>query len=178
MKKALLIVDVQEFFMNTYTKHVWPKIAAHVKATPYDVILYSLFQNTPDSNFVKSLHRDKCMWGDDIRIHEALLQRVRDDNVFPANTYSVFKQPQFMAYVKEHGLTSFDVCGVDTNACIIATVFDGFDMGYTMEVLPDMCASHSGYLYHDASIQIIDKCINKGMLEQYKKSLGEEGEVS
>lgn len=165
MKKALLIIDVQQFFLNQYTQHIWGKIGRYLDIHPYDAVFFSVFQNTTDSVFVKQLRREKCMSGEDLVLDKALSRWIGTDNVFFKRTYSLFKHAWFLTTIRQEWWTAFDVCGIDTNACIIATAFDWFDLGYTVTVLPELCASHSGYLYHDASIQIIDKCINKGILD-------------
>lgn len=164
MKKTLLIIDVQEFFINAFTEPVVAKIASYITSHDYDEIVFSVFQNIPTSNFVASLHRDKCMWEKDIELHQLLHERSTPENTFFKSTYSLFKQADFLQYIDKNQLAHFDICGIDTNACIIATAFDWFDLGYYVHVLPELCASHSGNLYHDASIQIIDKCINTTMI--------------
>lgn len=57
MKKALLILDLQNSFMNEYTKELPEKIEIYCINTYYDSIIVGKFVNEVDSVFVKKAFR-------------------------------------------------------------------------------------------------------------------------
>lgn len=162
MKKILLIIDVQQFFTNTYTygtaKNIVQYIEQHKQA--YDDILFTVFKNHRNSSFALQLDWHKCKVGEDLKLDDVFLPYLREDNLFTKSTYSIFKNKAFRDAIGTKEEVCFDICGTDTNACVLASAFDGFDLGYRINVLGDLCASHSGNIFHDAAIQILDKCIH------------------
>jgi nicotinamidase-related amidase len=160
MKKALLIVDVQQFFTNEYTYGTAKNIVSYMQHHSYDDILFTVFKNHKQSSFALQLDRHKCKMGEDLKLDDVFAPYIRENNVFTKGTYSVFKNKAFRDYIGSKEEISFDICGTDTNACVLASAFDGFDLGYRINVLGDLCASHSGNIFHDAAIQILDKAMH------------------
>ena len=50
------------------------------------------------------------------------------------------------------------MCGVDTDACVMATA-GLFDAGFETFVVSDGCASSGGQEYHEAAIKILERNI-------------------
>ncbi len=49
------------------------------------------------------------------------------------------------------------LCGIDIDACVIASAFDGIDMGYKTYILKDLSLSSSGIALNKASSLIIKR---------------------
>jgi nicotinamidase-related amidase len=90
-----------------------------------------------------------------------LLQFIQADTVFKKDTYSAFKSKQFRDFLKKNSITELTLCGLDTDACILATAYEGFDLGYTIHVLDKLTASHSGEDYEKFGLSIINKNLQK-----------------
>ena len=61
MKKLLLVIDVQNDFINGNTEEVLPKIKELVNSDKYDLIAFTRFINDENSIWYKKLHYKGCM---------------------------------------------------------------------------------------------------------------------
>jgi len=55
-KKALIIIDVQNYFVNELTKSLPEKIVRYINKTDYDFVVFTKFINKKGSNFFKLLN--------------------------------------------------------------------------------------------------------------------------
>ena len=97
------------------------------------------------------------MTSPDTDICDNLFQFVQKNTIFQKDTYSAFKSKQFRDYLKKNSITELTLCGFDTDACILATAYEGFDLGYTIHILNELTASHSGEDYRKFGLGIINK---------------------
>ena len=93
----------------------------------------------------------------DIDIHEALQKYAKPEHIFEKITYSAFKSRAFVNFLEAHNITELTLCGLDTDACILATLYDAFDRGYKVNVIDELSNSHSGISFHDSALKIINK---------------------
>ena len=163
MKTALVVVDVQNYFINEHTADIAKKIKRFISehGQDFDFILFTKFVNKEDSSHVKLLNWRKCFSSPDTDISPELSKFVDDNNVFVKSGYSEFKSEEFCNFLKTNNIEKLFLCGIDTDACILATAFDAFDLGYEVEVLEDLCGSHSGKDFHDYAMRIMKKSILK-----------------
>jgi len=157
MDKTLVVIDVQNYYINEGTADLPHKIAQHIEQTEYDHVLFTKFVNDDNSSLSKYLDWHKMQSSPDIDIHESLSSLAKPENTFEKNTYSIFKSNKFVDFLESYGIRELILCGLDTDACILASQYDGFDRGYKITVLDDLCACHSGVLYHDYALNIINK---------------------
>ena len=157
MKNALLLVDVQNFFINKFTKDVPKKITDFLSNHKFDFILFFRFINSENSNFVKYLKWKKMFESPDIDIVPELKKFVTKDNVFTKLTFSVFKSEKFLNFLKENEIRKLYICGFDTDGCVLPTAIEAFDLGFDVKVLKDLCASHHGKQYHQNAIEILKR---------------------
>lgn len=160
-KTALLIVDVQNYFVNGHTEELPAKIAAYIEASQPDFCLFTQFVNTPDSNHARRLGWHKCSGPPDTDIRRELIPYVAQGRVFPKNTYSVFKQPEFCSFLRHHDITRILICGIDTDSCVLASAFDAFDLGYDFQVVQDLCLSHGGPPLDAAARSVINRSLQR-----------------
>lgn len=142
MKTAFIIVDVHEFFLYAAPDDLVANIAAHISKETYDLIAFTVFKNTPNSNFNKSLQWPKCASEKDTTLPEAFKPFVTNNNVFTRAAYSAFSNTGLDAYLAENNIEKIILCGVDTDACVLATAFSAFDNGYIVDV--DFDITYSG----------------------------------
>lgn len=138
---ALLVIDVQNFFMSDAPDDLPDKISRHIEGNNYGHILFTTFQNTDDSPFANLLKWSKCRSDEDAALPAALEHYAASDNVFVRNTYSAFKHPALHGYLQERGVTRLVLCGIDTDACVLATAYEAFDLGYHVKVEFDLSIS-------------------------------------
>lgn len=148
MKRALFIVDLQRDFSPGGALG----IATADKVVPvinelmdkYDIILAS-----KDWHPYQTVHFDKwpvhCVAETSgAEFHEDLNSH-KITHLFLKGThnkddgYSAFEatNDDLDAYLKQHGITDLDVCGLATDFCVKATVLDALRNGYTVRVVTD-----------------------------------------
>lgn len=156
MRKALLIVDLQNQFINKHTQHIPSLIQSLLEKNLYPLVLFSQFINSPSSSFVKYMDYTACSKPPYTEIVHELRPWLREDNVFVKQTYSVFHNPNFLAYLKKYKATELAIAGLDTDFCVLADSFNAFDLGFKVTVIGNCCASStSGEDGHKAALQII-----------------------
>lgn len=161
MKSAVVVIDVQNYFVNEHTKDIPEKIARFLSENRFDFILFTKFINREGSNFFKLLNWKKCVGSPDTDIHHSLEKFVRKDNLFEKASYSIFKSDGLDNFLKHNQITKLFLCGIDIDACVLASAFDAFDLGYEIEVLTDLSLSHSGERLDNAALEIIKKNLVK-----------------
>ena len=156
MKKALVVVDVQKYFVNEKTSDIPKKIATYIRENNFDFVLFSKFVNKKGSNWFRTLGWEKMTGPPDTDIHETLKEFADKNNVFEKTSYSVFKAQGFEKFLKKNDIEELYICGIDINACVLASALEAFDLGYTPHVLKELSASHSKKELDDAALAILD----------------------
>lgn len=161
MKTALVVIDVQNYFVNEKTKDLPQKIASFIQNSKFDFILFTRFVNKENSNYFKLLNWQKMLTSPDTDIHSSLLKFIKKNNAFEKTSYSIFKARGFVDFLKRNNITKIFLCGIDTDSCVLASAFDGFDLGFDVKVIKNLSLSHSGKAFNEAALKIIDKSIQK-----------------
>ncbi len=86
-------------------------------------------------------------------IHPKLVPFTSDDREFDKRTYSAFSSPRFSQWIKERNPSALIFTGVETDACVLATVLSAVDRGYRCVIATDAVASssvdaHTACLHH------------------------------
>ena len=157
MKKALFVIDVQRFFENKETKSIAKKINNYIRKNKdkYSFIIFTVFRNNPKSPLWKIFRWEGCNKGKDIEIINELSDSASNYTIVFRNTYSLFKVSQVQRKLKKYKIRQVDICGFDTDACVLATTYDLFDSGYKPVVLKDLCFSSSKEKLHKPALKII-----------------------
>ncbi len=84
MNKALLVIDVQNYFMNPLTKSLPSKIKGYIEkhGKEFEVIVFTNFINDPSSNSYKS-GWEECTKPPEIEIVDELKHILKFGHVFP-----------------------------------------------------------------------------------------------
>ena len=155
-KNALVVIDIQNFFVNEYTHSLPKKISELIENSDFDYILFSKFVNSPDSNFYKILKWHECEESPDIDIHPAMLKYTNESNVFEKTSFSVFKSKMADFFV-DNNISKISFCGADIDACVLSSAYEAFDLGYDVEILKDYSLSNFGPKLDSSAIKIIEK---------------------
>ena len=150
----LLIIDLQKGFINQHTRHIPAKI--NELFDKYELIIATQFVNLPGSNFRKLLQWHDLSEGDastemaiDLHPHVVKIKKYG---------YSCIND-DFMKLIREKGVDFIDICGLDTEGCVLKSAVDLFEIGITPRVLSDYCASSGGHDYHEAGIKVLKRLI-------------------
>lgn len=162
MKQALLIIDVQNFFINKWTQSVPKNIVKLIQANDFTYIIFTKFVNTPDSHFVKQFNYTECTKPPYTDIVADLLPWVKKENVFTKNTYSSFYDTKFTNYLKMKKIDKLVIAGIDTENCVLTNARAAFDNGYKVTVVADCCGSSTGGPdMHQVALEIIKNNIGE-----------------
>jgi nicotinamidase-related amidase len=166
--KLLLVIDVQKGFINNYTKEIPKKIKNHLEqnSNKYNFIAFTKFINTKDSNFVKQINWHSCIKNNEIELVDEIKGFVTKDNLFEKHTYSAFKSKQLLEFIKRNHITKMYLCGLNIDACILASAFEAFDLGYEIHILKDLTNTFFGPAeYADIMLKNLGYKIDKELLK-------------
>jgi nicotinamidase-related amidase len=165
--RLLLVVDVQNGFVNDNTRHVVRPIANLVKKWQTEKlgpVVFSRFINLAGSPWERLRDWHELKNEPDTSLHEAMPQY--DAYVFKKSTYSAWS-PEVQQVCGGHKVDEVVLCGIDTNECVLATAIDIFESNLTPVLVEDCCASGAGEDMHNTAIKLIKKLIGQ---EQVKMS--------
>lgn len=159
----LLLVDVQNGFVNDRSQHVLPVIAdvAHRWLDAGGPIYMSQFTNSEDSQWERLIGWTRLRDEDEIAIHPALTDISESAFVYRKQTYSCLVDP-FLADLRRNEWEEVVLCGIATDGCVLATAVDLFefpDRQVRPVVVRDACASHAGAEVSDAGLMLIGRFI-------------------
>jgi nicotinamidase-related amidase len=163
-KGILLAVDLQNGFLSTpECKAVVSKVVAH--ANQFHQVWATRFFNR-NANFSRQLGWNKMVSGEETELCKTLSPIV--SKIFDKPSYSPHSpaipwidkwRPPLLQALQKEAITTVAVCGVDTEACVMATALGLFDTGFETFVVSDGCASNGGQEYHEAGIKILKRNI-------------------
>ena len=142
-KKALLIVDVQNGFVNDKTKHI-PPLVEKLQYN-YDLVIATRFINLPDSPYRRLIKWERLSPGTD---EIELAFKPKDNAVIIDKFIYTCIDDSFINLLKDNEIDAVDVCGIDTDICVTKCAVDLFERNITPYVLKDYCSTHA-----DADIQ-------------------------
>ena len=160
LRTILLVVDAQEGLRNSHTEGAIASILKFLRTSDGPAV-FTRFMNRTDSNFERLLDWSKMKSGPETAILREISPFVTPKLVFEKSGYSAFTNPLFAQYLRDVGAKSIDICGFDTDACVLATAIDAFDAGYQPRILVEACASSGGADFHNNSIEILQRNLGK-----------------
>ena len=156
-RTALIILDLQNCFITDKTKSLPQKIKKHIELQKYDFIIFSKFINSESSNFIKKLNWDKCKTSPEIDIVSEFSEIAVKNHIFEKNTYSIFKSKEFVDFLSQNKISKLFFCGLNLDACILASAFEAFDLGLDFEILYDLSSSSTKIDIDNSAKQIINR---------------------
>lgn len=137
MSKLLVVIDVQNGFINEHSEWLVPKLCEYIKDSDYTKVVATRYLNDKDTPCYKYLNWEGCMTPEEY----ALVPEVRElvYRVFDKYTYTSVTDSLF-AYMGAVDFDEIHLCGIDAGCCVIATAYDLFDKGFNVKVIPDLCA--------------------------------------
>ena len=158
MSSCLLIVDVQEGFINEHTRHIPDEIIRLISQNSFDHIVASQFINNPDSPHYQMTHWKKMMSSESQKLVPDLERSI--ERVFRKSVNSCFTD-EFHDYIKEEEIDFLYLVGIDTDCCVLKTAFDCFDLKLGFKVVLNCCASTGGKSFHDSARDIMRRSLGE-----------------
>ena len=158
-KRALLIVDVQKGFINAETEHVVSRVEQ--LQSEYEHVYATQFVNREGSPYRKFLGWERFAQGsEEVLLAFEPLPSVR---VIVKDLYNSVNS-RLLEELERNGIEEVDVCGIDTDACVMVTAVGLFERGIRPVIISDACASHGGAEYHNAALKILRRLIGRDQI--------------
>lgn len=166
--KILIVVDVQNGFIKTQ-EHVdnTNQIVALVKSGKFDKIIATKFLNYTGSLYEKCFNWYELKTSDATDLYAPLKPFVYE--TFTKSTYNCVNDKFIELLVQlNNGKLPERVylCGLDTDACVLATAVGLFDNKIIPIVLEDYCFSTGGRQYHAAGLKCLERTIGKSQISK------------
>ena len=155
-KKALVIIDVQNGFINNYSAHVVDRIKCLAKSGYFNFVLATKFVNKKGSPYELQMGWKKLRSDKETRLADGLEELT--DKTFVKNLYTPYTN-EFNNYLTTNKIKTLYFVGIDTDTCVMKSAIDTFEHGLNPRVLTYYCASHAGISFHDSSINILKRYI-------------------
>lgn len=156
MKSLLLVIDLQNAFINQNTEKVPSKIEETIASNQYDDVAFTRFVNYEDSLYIKKLNWRGCLSEED----KTIVINTKDYQVFDKSIYSSVTK-EFIEYIHKNQITEIYLCGINTDCCVLKTALDLFELGYNVYVLENLCGSTYGMERHNQAIDILKRNIGE-----------------
>lgn len=155
-RKVLIIVDVQKGFVNKNTQKAVEAIQRHLAGTRYDVVIQSRWENYMGSLYERRLGYQQV--GNTAETEMVIKDHT--DHVITRTAYSCITEK--CLNVLQKGDVVY-VCGLETDACVMATCFSLWDLGFEFYVLKQCTATGAKDL-NDAAFRMMQRQFGKDVL--------------
>lgn len=163
MPDPLLVVDVQNGFLNDYTRHVPGRIVALIERGDFAPILFTRFVNPPGSPYHRFLRWHDCVGEPETDLAPDLLPYVHDGEIFTKPGYAGISD-ELATFLIGERYRQVAIAGIDTDMCVLKVAMDIFDLGIRPLVLTDCCASTAGLQTHLAGLAVLARNIGADQL--------------
>ena len=161
-KNCLVIVDMQKGFINEHTAHLSRKIADFLEHHQFDSIIATRYCNSKNTACYQLGKWFDCMEGTpSAEIVPEILPYI--NRIFDKRTFSGFT-PELQSFLKQEQFSRLFFCGVNTDCCVLATVFSCYDNVIDCIVIEDLCASTLGILQHRNAIVLLKDNITENRI--------------
>lgn len=156
MKKALVVIDVQNYFYRENTKDTPAKIAEYIEKNikKFDFVVFQKFINHTNTPFYKMGWKD--MMGPPETDFCSEIQNIKHIE-FSRSTRSCLRDEKFKRFLEENNVTELFLCGFNTDECVISTAFDASDLGYCINVIEKLCATYNGNDFHNSAMKLMNE---------------------
>lgn len=152
-QNVLVVIDYQKAFKNENSQKTVRAINKVAKMYKWDVLIQTMWFNSGEESnlYMQNLNYDECKVEDK---DGGLVKMFPKAYVFPrVNQYSCATE-QFLA-VLNYNMNIY-VCGWETDACVLATLFSLFDKGVNFKVI-DECTTSKTDEIDEAARKVIKR---------------------
>ncbi|MFD4371078.1 isochorismatase family cysteine hydrolase [Streptomyces sp. NPDC058486] len=165
-RAALVVIDVQNGFVNHHSRHAVPAVADLVgrwSAAGRPVVL-TRYLNYPGSPYERFFQWRRLQEPPETDLVTELSESAdRAHAVVDKTGYTLFT-PEATDLIQRAGWTDLVFCGIATESCVLKSAADAFEYGYAPWIVTDACASDAGPDVHDAGLLVARRLIGSGQL--------------
>ncbi|MBP3888261.1 MAG: cysteine hydrolase [Cellulosilyticum sp.] len=157
--KIILLVDIQEGYMNDQLKGLPKDIAKHVNNYDYDLVIATRFINKNDSLHKADIHiKSMTVFSSKAKLVEPIEQIA--DIILMKSTYTSITD-DVKKLLDKNKVKQVYIAGLNTETSILATAFDLFDKGIKPVVLSHLCNTVNGEEMNKAALNILRKAVGE-----------------
>lgn len=150
---------MQRGFVVESTRHI-PDLVEKLQRD-YAHIYVTRFYNPPGSLYRTLLNWDRL---DRNSVDfELAFRPLANATLIDKQSYTCVSN-KFLNELSSLGVTTVDICGIDTDACVAKCAIDLFEAGVVPRVLADYCASTGGDWFHNAGLRILKRFVGAGQM--------------
>ena len=174
MSDALIVVDVQNGFINRYTEHIPARIVRLIELGHYDPILFTCFINSGGGPYHRFMDWHDCVEPPETNIVQELRPYATDQRTYRKDGYAGIPE-DLTAWLTTNQVDRITIVGIDTDMCVLKVAMDIFDLNIEPIVLVDCCASTAGLQSHLAGLAVLARNIGADQLRDAGLSEGRLG---
>ncbi|MEV0357367.1 isochorismatase family cysteine hydrolase [Nocardia sp. NPDC050697] len=167
----LLVIDVQNGFVNEHSRHVVPIIRdlAEQWTNAGGATLFTRYHNYEGSPYQRLIGWNGLREAPQTDLVPDLrpLADAPGAQVLDKVTYTALTDDGRRMLT---GYTDLYICGIATDGCVLKTALDAFDSGYTPWIIEDACASnatrHPAAEVHQSALTLLSRLIGSRQLVQ------------
>ncbi|WP_314223594.1 isochorismatase family cysteine hydrolase [Streptomyces zaehneri] len=163
---ALLVIDVQQGFVNRHSGGVLPTIVRLVegwRAAGGPVVL-TRFYNAVGSPYETITGWTRLRTPEEQALVTELAPFVDAAAAVINKAQASVFTPEGAEILRRSGWTDLVLCGIDTDACVYDSAVAAYQGGYRPWIVTDACASSGGAQYHDAALLLAARNIGASQL--------------
>lgn len=172
---ALVVVDMQNGFVNHHSRHAVPVISDLVAQWSVSgrPVIFTRYFNHPGSSYERFFqwHRLQKPPETDI-VPELTDAAVRSHHVIDKTGYTLFT-PEADELIRQNGWTDLVFCGIATESCVLKSAADAFERGHAPWIVTDASASDAGPDVHEAGLVVARRLIGTNQLVTIEQVVGQ-----
>ena len=163
MTRALLVVDVQLGFLNSYTDFIPRRVRRLIEGGEHNPVLFTRFVNVPGGPYRRFVDWHECAGPPGTDLAPELEPWATPDCVFTKPGYAGISD-ELAERLRDLEAEEVAVVGIDTDMCVLKVALDVFDLGIKPVVFIDCCASTGGLQAHLAGLAVLARNIGADQL--------------
>lgn len=149
---CLVLIDLQKGFIND-NEGIIKNIKLLLNKYEFDYIVATKFINESNGPYFKLLNYKEMTESDPNNELHPFIKEI-SNKIITKNLYSCFNE-DFITYLKENNIQKLYFAGIDSEACVLKSVFDCFERNIDFKVFKDCCKSNNGENLENATEEII-----------------------
>ncbi|WP_405186385.1 cysteine hydrolase [Streptomyces anulatus] len=172
---ALVVIDMQNGFVNHHSRHVVPAVADLVArwSAAGRPVVFTRYFNYPDSPYERFFQWRRLQEPPETDIVPELAEAAGRAHAGVDKTGYTLFTPEAAELIRRAGWTDLVFCGIATESCVLKSAADAFEHGYAPWIVTDACASDAGPDVHDAGLLVARRLIGTGQLVDAEHVMGQ-----
>ncbi|MFF2412412.1 isochorismatase family cysteine hydrolase [Streptomyces sp. NPDC058092] len=172
---ALVVVDMQNGFVNHHSRHAVPAVSDMVAqwSAAGRPVIFTRYFNYPGSFYERFFQWYRLQEPPETDIVSELTEAaVHAHAVIDKPGYTLFTS-EVAELIRQADWTDLVFCGIATESCVLKSAADAFEHGYAPWIVTDASASDAGPDVHEAGLVVARRLIGTGQLVTAEHVVGQ-----